>query len=331
MVFTKTTKREMKPFDPYRFMTAILLMLITAGCDDLIYDDLSECPQGVHFRFYRQTPCEDSPFYPSEIRQIRLFAFDENNVLVEEFSVNNALLTADYLLTTPFNRMGTFTFVAWGGTDLASYQISDYQVGSTTKEQMLLMLQREADRITTQPGSLFYGVSEPLTIADKSDMGSFFDLVSINMQELTNRVRFTIHGLTSENSYSVVITDDNGNYDFDGNFAPDSPFDYIRPLQRDGEVLKTDFILMKLAEGGETHLTITNTTTGKVIYSVDLVDDIIMSRYESGEPPYRLECDHDFNVMIVFERLPEEEIKETYMMISIWVNDWNVVSRDIVL
>ncbi len=191
-------------------------------------------------------------------------------------------------------------------------------------------MKKQAGKVSTHPLPLYYGASpEPLVITDRTNLGSIFDLVSFNMQELTNRIRFTIHGLSKEDTYNVVITDDNGNYDFNANYAPDSRFDYTSPVHRDGDMLKADFTVMKLAEGRDTRFTLTSTTTGKVIYSVDLVDDIIMYRGDSGEPPYRLECDHDFNIIIVFK--PNPEAQTTYMLTSIIVNDWNVVKRPVIL
>jgi hypothetical protein len=57
-----------------------------------------------------------------------------------------------------------------------------------------------------------------------------------------------------------------------------------------------------------------------------------MYRGESGAPPYRLECDHDFNVIIVFEQVPDDPSEqETYMVMRVWVNDWNVISREVKL
>jgi len=320
----------MRQFQSYIFLAALLLISVPSGCDRMIYDDLSECPQGVNFAFYTQTPCESGPSYPKAIKQVHVFAFDENEVLAEEYAATDVALSADYLLKTPFYKVGKFTFVAWGGEDLSTYDFSQFTKGTTTKQQMFLSMKKQAGKVSTHPLPLYYGASpEPLVITDRTDLGSIFDLVSFNMQEFTNRIRFTIHGLSKEDAHSVVITDDNGNYDFNADYAPDTRFDYTSPVHRDGDMLKADFTVMKLAEGRDTRFTLTNTTTGKVIYSADLVDDIIMYRGDSGEPPYRLECDHDFNIIIVFE--PNPESQTTYMLTSIIVNDWNVVKRPVIL
>jgi len=318
----------MRLFQAYKFLAVLLLMIFPSGCDKMIYDDLSECPQGVNFAFYTQTPCESGPSYPKAIKQVRVFAFDENEVLVEEYTATGLALSAGYLLETSFYKIGKFTFVAWGGEDLSTYDFSQFIRGTTTRKQMFLSMKKQAGKVSTHPLPLYYGASpEPLVITDRTNIGSVFDLVSFNMQELTNRIRFTIHGLSKEDTYNMVITDDNGNYDFNADYAPDTRFDYTSPVHRDGDMLKADFTVMKLAEGRDSHFTLINTTTGKVIYSVDLVDDIIMYRGDSGEPPYRLECDHDFN--IISDVQPNPEAQTTYMLTGIIVNHWNEVKRPV--
>lgn len=307
-----------------------MLSVVSIGCDNLIYDDLSDCHQGVDFAFYTQTPCESGPSYPVAIKQVRIFAFDSNNVLAEVFDDKNAILSSEYFLRTYFNQVGTFTFVTWGGTDLDSYNFSSFEKNKTTKDQMFVSLQRQSAEFAEKAQPLYYGVSDPLTITNRADMGSIFDYVKINLQELTNRLNFKIQGLSQVSEYSVIITDDNGVYDFNADFAPDSRFNYITDVRQNGGVLYANFSIMKLAENRNARLTIKNKTTEKIVYEVNLIDDLILYTGDTGmEPPYRLECDHDFNIVIVFEGNPEA--LETYMLLKVVVNDWNVVTRPVIL
>ncbi len=311
-------------------MLAISLAMILSfsNCNDFIYDDLSDCPQGVNFQFYRQTPCEQSPYYPSDIKQVRVFAFAQNGILVEEFSAGNIVLSSDYLLETPFYKIGTFTFVAWGGDDLSGYNFSAFEQGRTTKQEMIVSLKRAASQATNKPKQLYVGESGPLTIEDRTNLGSIFDLVSFNMQELTNRLNFKIQGLSVNDEYKITLTDNNSKYDFNGDFVADNRFEYITDVRKEGDVLRADYITMKLAEGRDTWFTITNTTTGKVVYDVNLVDDLLLYKGQFGEPPYNLACDHDFNIIIVFA--PDEDNPETYVLWQVIVNDWNVVKREVI-
>lgn len=96
----------------------MLLVYCLIGCNSTVFDDLGGCPQGVYFQFYRQTPCEQFPGYPSDIREVRVFVFDDDDLLVGEFSDKKAVLSADYSLSATLRYTGKLTFVAWGGSDL---------------------------------------------------------------------------------------------------------------------------------------------------------------------------------------------------------------------
>ena len=116
-------------------------------------------------------------------------------------------------------------------------------------------------------------------------------------------------------------------YDFNGQIALCERFEYVAEATRDTEgVLKADFTLMKLEEGRNTLVSLVNKTTGEILYTANLVDDIIMFRGDSGEPPYSLECDHDFPITL---KLKYE--KETWTLVQATVLDWNVVSRPVEL
>ena len=318
----------------FRSVHAVAFILLSAycliGCDFAVFDDLVSCPQGVSFHFYRQTPCEQFPNYPSDIRQVRVFAFDANGVLVGEFSDKKVLLSADYSLSATLRHTGKLTFVAWGGSDLEAYDFSDFQEGVTTRQEMQVSLRLKNGRISSAPGPLYVGLAS-ISLENRKDMGSVYERVAFNMQELTYRVHFTISSIGSpfpiDEEFVIRIEDDNGVYDFNGRIALCERFEYATEAIHDAEgALKADFTLMKLEEGRNAFVSLIDKTTGEILYTANLVDDILMFRGDAGEPPYSLECDHDFPITL---KLKYE--KETWMLIQATVLDWNVVSRPIEL
>ncbi|WP_075555578.1 FimB/Mfa2 family fimbrial subunit [Parabacteroides timonensis] len=313
---------------PVTFIMLLACCLI--GCDSAVFDDLSGCPQGVNFHFYSQTPCEQFPDYPSDIRQVRIFAFDEKDVLVGEFSDKKAVLSADYSLPVTLRYMGKLTFVAWGGYDLEAYDFSSFKDGVTTKQEMWVALRLKDRRISSMPGPLYVGLAS-LSLENWDDMGSVYERVSFNMRELTYRVHFTIRSIPDlfpmDEDFIIKIEDDNGVYDFNGQIAFCERFEYVAEARRDAEGgVKADFTLMKLEEGRNALVSLVNKTTGETLYTAKLVDDIIMFRGDSGEPPYSLECEHDFPITL---KLKYE--KSTWTLVQATVLDWNVVSRPVEL
>lgn len=309
----------------FPFTLTVLLAFYLAGCNSAVYDDLSGCPQGVNFEFYRQTLCEQSPHYPSDIRQVRVFAFDERERLVDEFSEEGIALSSDYRYSVLFKHTGKFTFVAWGGADLSNYNFSDFKKGITSKGDMFASLVRQ-DGVPSVPAPLYIGSFSGLVIEKREDSGSIYDQVSFNMRELTNWVHFAFHGLPPGREFRVVVTNDNGKYDFNGGILPDSHFNHISIPWREEDVLKADFFLMKLEEGCGTRISVIDVKTGDAVYNTDLVDDLIMYKGDSGVPPYNLECDHDFDIDVTLEWRDE-----TWMLVKATVNGWNVVTRPVIL
>lgn len=307
----------------------VLLACCLIGCNSAVFDDLGRCPQGVNLQFYRQTPCERFPDYPSDIREVRVFAFDDKDVLVGEFSDRNMVLSADYSLPATLRHTGKFTFVAWGGSDLAAYDFSGFKEGVTTKRVMRVALRLKENRISSAPGPLYVGLSS-VSLENREDMG-VYERVAFNMRELTYRIHFTIISTSAPfpvgEDFIIRIEDDNGVYDFNGQIAIGERFEYTTEAVCDAEgALKADFTLMKLEEGRNALVSLIDRTTGVTLYTADLVDDIIMFRGDAGEPPYSLECDHDFPITL---KLKYE--KETWTLVQATVLDWNVISRPIEL
>ena len=298
----------------------MLLVYCLIGCNSAVFDDLGSCPQGVYFQFYRQTPCEQFPGYPSDIREVRVFVFDDEDLLVGEFSDKKAVLSADYSLSATLRYTGKLTFVAWGGSDLEAYDFSDFREGVTTRQEMQVSLRLKNGRISSAPGPLYVGLAS-ISLENRKNMGSVYERV----------VHFTISSIGSpfpiDGEFVIRIEDDNGVYDFNGRIALCERFEYATEAVRDAEgALKADFTLMKLEEGRNAFVSLIDKTTGEILYTANLVDDILMFRGDAGEPPYSLECDHDFPITL---KLKYE--KETWMLIQATVLDWNVVSRPIEL
>lgn len=305
---------------------ALAAIFATTACDSLIYDNLKDCSQELVFQFYRQTPCETQPYYPVDLKDVRLFVFDEQQILTEEYAAADLTLTSDYKLVVPFDHQGDFTFVAWGAGDMADYDESAFTKGVTTKDQLTMTLKHAAGEVAAKPSAFYFGEqNDPVGRHYTHREGSHSDSVAINMQEMYNRINLTVYGLDSTVTYNSYIADTNDSYDFEGNRVEGRP-EFIYSSQQDQRsgILRSRFTTLKLEENRGTRLVIENAATHVAVFDVKLVDELIMYRGIFGEPPYSLQCDHDFNVVVV---LTLDKTTGTYMCIQAVVNDWNVVKR----
>lgn len=310
----------------------LLLIGSLSSCDDMIYDDLAECPQGVDFRFYTQTPCQQTPSYPMEIKETRVFAFGESGILLKEYDTKEVVLSEEYTQRVDFYHVGTSSFVAWGGEDLSKYDFSPFEVGKTTKGEMIVALQRQADSVTANMPHLYVGepIEGTLTQEDRSEIGTFYDVLSFNMQQLTNTLHLTIHGLSPRSKYQVMIEAANSRYDILGNMLKDSRFTYLSPNHnQEKDLLKADFCLLKLEENKDIHLVITDVEKGKQVYRADLIDDLILYRSKQELSPIKLECEHVFDLELFLE--PDSTVDETFIAVRAIINQWNIVFREVIL
>lgn len=307
--------------------------LLFQGCDSLIFDDLSECPQGIDLVLYMQTNCSDNRLYPSNINECKLFIFDKNEILVESHNIHNVTLSKDYFYRMEFYRNGKYKFVVWAGEDLSVYNFSAFESGETSFKEMFISIKRQNDILDCKQVKRLYYASLETNIdsINREEDGSVFFKLDFNLIELTNYLKLTIFGLPNVNNYEITITDDNGKYNFGGLFENDSRFNYSTEIKKTEEgIIYADFLLMKLSRNRDTRLTITNTYTQKIIYSVNLVEGLILySEDNTVSPPYNLDCDNIFNIVIYFE--PHSSDGSTFMIIKATVNEWVVIKRPIIL
>lgn len=299
-------------------------MLLLSGCHSEVFDNLSDCPQGVDFAFRVQTPCDATPVYPAGIKQVRLFAFDEAGKLVREISAKEMTLSEGYLLRTDYYRVGTSDFVAWVGSDLSLLDFGSFTPGVTTREQMIVALKRQADSYKGLLPDIYVGrpVGGPLTQEDRTKIGTIYDQVTIQLEQITNRLRITLTGLDPEHSYSVRVEDDNSKYYINGTFAPDTRFNYLpEDLAMKGRNVTATIDVMKLATRRGALLIVTDETDGKEIMRKNLIEELLLANVPGASArPYSLECDHVFDIKIKFD---------AYVAVRATINQWNIVFRDV--
>ena len=314
------------------YIAGLIATLLLAGCHPCVYEDLSDCPQGVDFGFYAQSPCVAEPSYPSEIRQARLFAFDEQGRLVREIPVPELKLSKDFLLRTDYYRVGKSDFIVWAGSDLSLLDFGSFTPGTTTKEQMIVSLKRQAESFAGLIPPIYIGCPDkgPLTQEDRSALGTFYDRVDIRLDQITNRLRITLTGLDPEHRYSVRVEDDNSKYHIDGTFAPDNRFSYLpEDLAMEERTVTATIDVMRLATGRNAYFVVTDTTDGKELMRVNLVEELLLSdKGDANMRPYSLKCDHLFDIRIDFKL---DLDKGNYVAVTAIINKWNVVFRDVTL
>lgn len=285
-----------------KILLAIFTLVTIVGCDSLIYDDNKDCPQGVYVSFYSKTPCEEEAIYPS-VEHLEVFAFDKNGILAGMQEVDNPKLSADYEIYMPLPE-GQYTFVAWTGLDKNRLDLSNLQVGTTKKSDLLFSIKEKAGFADANPVpgfKIYQGVSEEVYLPSSDDNGTVERHTKINLLEQTNRINVTIVGLKEPSNFEVRVYSANGSMNADGDIAMNKnviQYPGIATANAKDQQLVSQFNTLKLKTGYKNTLEVYDKFQQKVIFRADLVGSILLSKSDNHDTNINLDCTHDFNIKL---------------------------------
>ena len=313
----------------------ILIVLFALGamlwsCNSLIYDDLSECPQGVYVRFYTLTPCDTDTSYVGNVPTLTVFAFDESGKLVTSASEQNVTLSREYEVLMPVSN-GNFSFIAWAGMN-DNFTISTFTPGTTTKEEVMLAI-KTTEGVASNLGTtkVWQGESPVVSLPDPDKYASVFKRAAVNMLELTNRVKLIIEFNPADtpvemDEFTVSLGSKNGTMNINGSVPADAPAVVYPALNRSETATSFtwDYALMDLIKGAGNNLTITWGVTGETIFDGDFVEKLLLNTSGGN---INLACENDFEIRM---KLTDYcETCETRFTIEITVNDWEVYEYEV--
>ncbi len=311
-------------------LTLLFFGALLVGCKN-IYEDLSECPQGVYVKFYSKTPCAVDSTYIGQVSDLHVFAFDDKDVLVSTIRQKNVSLDKDFKVLVPVSN-GYFSFIGWGGVNDNLFTQTPFVKGVTTKKDVMLTLKatkRMAAALKNH--QVWQGVSPTVFLEDPTQVGTVYKHTAVNLREVTNRlnVEVELHESVAKNiapgDIEVEITSGNGVMNIDGTMPlKQEILTYPSVVTIDKNKLTAKYSLMKLKTGYDNQILIRNKKTGDLIWKTDLIGSILIKN-----PNVNLDCLNDFNVKFV---LKDKCLNcGTYYCWAIYVNDWMVHSYEVEL
>lgn len=311
-----------------------ILGVIWGGCDSLIYDNLSDCPQGVYVKFYSMTPCDTDSTFIGNVTTLSVFAFDESDKLVVMHKEENASLTQDFEVLMPVSN-GNYHFVAWAGVD-DNFTVESFTPGTTTKQDVMLTLKiNDSKAVQLEDHKVWQGQSRTIHLPDPAISGALYKHTAVNLREVTNRIKLIVEFDRTTmkeklpKDLRVKVSSANTSMHIDGTTKRNgTPIEY--PAQNvviTDDVGEWNYSLLDLVTGMSNNLKITleeegdNSGEEKIVFDGDLIASILLRAKESG---VSLDCENDFVVKF--------EIKDycvecwTHFSCNIYVNDWLVHS-----
>ena len=305
----------MKRFNyiPLLFLTLLLPML--NSCIDQKLEDCLPENNGIRIYF---TPTAKSyagtMLNPEEIKDIKLFIFDEKgNYLRTEHDAQPSF-SSDYYMTL-FLNPGIYTFVSWVNLE-KPYNQNEY---STLEEMRVYIEKDNEDIVRTNPHALFQAYETSVKITDQKDQK-----VRLSLTQDINTINVKTKNFVPVGSnYQLTITARNGIYKFDNSFASNTDeVHYISSMQigNDLELSGTQNILRLSEERKDPILKIDNPITGVVVYQAKLME--LIANINANGTVIDIDNTHVYDILLTFIPMPNPV--PPHVGITISINGWVV-------
>lgn len=309
------------------WITLLALGTILWGCNSLVYDDLSDCPQGVYVKFYSMTPCEVDSTFIGQVSDLHLFAFNEQDMLVSMTALKDVNLDRNNQILVPLSN-GYYSFIGWAGVN-DKFTMSSFTEGVTTKKDVMLTLKSQNNRaVALGDHKVWQGISPVVFLEDPAEVGTQYKYTAVNLQEVTNRINVEVElhesvlGDTDPRDYVIEISSANGTINIDGTMPLNKEaLTYPATIAYTNNNLTASYSLMDLKTGYNNLISVKNVVTDELIWQGDLLGTVLLKNDNVN-----LACDNDFDVKFV--------IKDkclncgTYICWAIYVNDWQIHSYE---
>ncbi len=318
--------------------------LLLYSCDSVIYDYEGDCESYYKVRFRYDYNMKFADAFAHEVNTVTLYLVDENGKVVWQKTESGDPLAGDGYEMSVEVEPGTYDLLAWCGTaDKGSFTIpqADYgtdltcTLGREHGDNGQAYVDKDLDR-------LFHGYLPDQTFGDNE--GTYY--YTVPLVKNTNVVRVVLQHLSGEpvdkEKFEFTITDDNGKMDWDNSLMKDEPLTYYAWHTASGVAGTTDseeaggsthafsaviaeLTVARLMEDKEPRLTVTNKETGKVVFSIPLVDYALLVKgnynRDMDDQEY-LDRQDEYNMTFFLDE--GDRWIDTY----IYINSWQVILQN---
>lgn len=339
-------------------MSSLMAMLLLSSCDkSFIFDYEGDCSVTYRVNFKYDLNLKWANAFSNEVGSVRLYAFNEEGVLVKEYDrTGEELKNDDFSITIDLNP-GDYKLLAWCGIDnpdaKQNFDIPVTTPGVTTIHQVTCQLKRYEDELNKAYSAdrlefMFHGRLD-VNLPDASNTGGEF-LYTIPLTKDTNHVRVVLQHLSGEDldvsQFSFRIEDANGFYAHDNSVLDDDLLTYRSYSKTQGEATivkdnatkaavtsKTAIADMSVARlmadrNQKMILTVTN-DKGEDIAKIPVIDYALLTKDYYEEAYGHKMSDQEFldredeYIMTLFL---DEDYK--WYEAEIFINSWRVVFKE---
>lgn len=274
----------------------------------MFHEDLPECRLFVKFKYDYNMLFTDA--FHTQVDKVELYVFDKDGkFLFSQVEEGEALATGNFQMEVKL-PIGEYQFLAWAGAR-DSYDIYTPR-GENTITDMRLRLKREESLIISKElEPLWYGY-----ISDVDFTGTSHQTETIDLIKDTNKIRFVFQGYSDSyiratsgdnwnvnmNDYEYEIIESNGHLAYDNSLLEDDVLSF-RPYymeQKSSSAAAVELNTMRLMEDRPTRFVVTEKSTGKKVFNINLTDFLALTSMEGNNMDVQEYLDRQDRYKIIF-------------------------------
>lgn len=286
------------------------------SCTNL-HENLPECRLYVKFKYDYNMLFADA--FHTQVDKAELYVFDKaGKFLFKQSGEGTSLATGNYLMEVEV-PVGEYKFMAWAGAR-DSYDIITLVPGTSTITDLRLQLKREETLISKHKlEPLWYG-----EIIDVNFTGTVHQTETVNLIKDTNTIRFLFQSYADEawslnmDEYDYEIIESNGYLAYDNSLLDDDilSFQPYSKSQLSSSMIAVELNTMRLMSDRETRFVVTEKSTGRKVFNINLTNYLILTGIEGKSLPAQEYLDREDEYKISFF------FSDAWLAVQIVINDW---------
>ena len=253
----------------------IICPWILTSCD-MFHEDLPECRLFVKFKYDYNMLFTDA--FHTQVDKVELYVFDKDGkFLFSQVEEGEALATGNYQMEVKL-PIGEYQFLAWAGAR-DSYDIytprGENDFTGTSHQTETIDLIKDTNKIRF----VFQGYSDSYIRATSGDNWN------VNM-----------------NDYEYEIIESNGHLAYDNSLLEDDVLSF-RPYymeQKSSSAAAVELNTMRLMEDRPTRFVVTEKSTGKKVFNINLTDFLALTSMEGNNMDVQEYLDRQDRYKIIF-------------------------------
>lgn len=322
---------------------------------NIIFRDDDECSTNYQLKFIYDKNLKWADAFSNEVKSVRVYVFDENNVFIKEYIESGQdLASPDFSINLDLEK-GHYTLIAWCGIDNPGVSHQSFYAPQNIGMEMEDLYcslsnyeKRGSDCISDERLQfMFYGKLEiDITNYARKNGQKYFIMP---LTKDTNHIRVTLVQLSGEDTrvsdFSYSIEAANGMLDYSNMLSGNTEIIYQPwnldnaetmientqgvPIKCLSAVADIDVSRMTMEESQNMKLTIRNNISNEIIASVPIIDYALLSK-EYYETAYG----HKMTDQEFLDR--EDEYNLTFFLDAnlrwiktfIYINSWRIILHD---